>query len=171
MRVKQLLGSLLLAGLLSQMGSTWADVLHLQNGKVIRGKVERLVGELIEYQSNGLGINPAGGNQGTITRMELSNRHDVVEIRNRQKLFGQIIYIDPYKIEIQTGKGLLQVKRRRVSNIVLGTPNQQPVNDLLENTSQQFTQLNPKKPAATMPADFNPADMGSMFPTNDEIEP
>lgn len=136
----------------------WADVLHFHNGKVVRGKVKRIAGELIEFRPSG---QPMWlGSVERIQRLTLSSRQDVVETRNNHKYFGEILYIDKFKVEITTQTGRHEVPRWQVSNIVLGTPNHQPLHELMHSvqpsanapiTPSATTRIHPERPRVLDP--------------------
>jgi hypothetical protein len=114
-----------------------ADVLHFHNGKVLRGKIHRVTGDIIEFK-------PSYFNKQNIQRLTLTNRRDVVELLDDRKYFGEILYMDALKIEIITSTGISTLNRLLVKNIVAGSPIQQPMTDFAESIMQQTaTQAKP----------------------------
>lgn len=101
--------------------SAWADTIHFYNGKVQRGKIYRVTGDLIEFK-------PRFTQSQNIQRLTLTNRHDVVELRNGQKSFGEITYLDPFQVELATPTGRTKISRFFVRNLILGAPEAPPVN-------------------------------------------
>src|SRR5438045_3759690 len=92
-----LLGALAITLMQGICNSSRADMLHFYSGKVMQGKLSRVTGDLIEFiEGNGF------GDQQVVRRLTLSNRHDVVETRRNEKYFGEIIYVDKFKVDIQT---------------------------------------------------------------------
>ncbi len=123
-------------GLLALLTSTaWADVVHLHNGKVLRGKLSRATGDILEFKTDWL-------NRQNIQRLTLTNRRDVIELNSGQKHFGEIIYVDKFQIDMKTATGLVKIPRYKIHNIVLGTPLQQPMNDFMESVGQQASSQN-----------------------------
>src|SRR5689334_22531625 len=80
------LGLLLTANSLSL-----ADIIHFYNGKSTRGKVFNVTGDIIEFR-------PSFSRLQTFQRLTLANRYDIVEMRNFQKFFGEVIYADGFSI-------------------------------------------------------------------------
>ena len=115
--------ALSLAVLMSHGGlAAWADVLHFYQGAHQRGKIYRVTGELIEFKPE-----DARGDVSVIRRIRLSDRRDVVEMRDGQKHFGEILYADRFKIDLQTAQGNRKLSRWRVKNLVMGSPSQNPL--------------------------------------------
>jgi|GEM_PF-2986349 len=98
-----------------------ADVLHFHSGKVMQGKLSRVTGDLIEFAEGG-----GFGNLQVVRRLTLSNRRDVVETRRDERYFGEIIYVDKFKVDMQTATGMVKINRLLVKNVVMGTPMEQP---------------------------------------------
>jgi hypothetical protein len=109
-----------------------ADIIHMYNGKVIHTKIKRVTGEIIEYTGALTG-------RSDVKRIELTSRRDVVETRNGRKYFGEIIYIDKFKVEMQTPTGRTKINRLLVINIVLGTPKIEAPEDYVESNRQQYS--------------------------------
>jgi hypothetical protein len=105
----------------------WADVVHFSDGQVVRGKLNRVTGDLIDFKRRGEFF--LLSNQEIIQRIRLTNRHDIVELRNSQKYFGEIVYVDKFKIELKTATGNLKINRLKVTNIILGSPSNTPTPD------------------------------------------
>lgn len=97
-----------------------ADVVHFHNGKVLRGKLSGATGDLFEFK-------PSFFRTQSFQRLELTNRHDIIEMRNMQKFFGEIIYANSSVVEIATAAGHTQLNRWLIRNIVLGAPDELPV--------------------------------------------
>jgi hypothetical protein len=139
--------------LFTAMPPAHADVVHFYNGKVLRGKISRLTGDIIEFNASGLSTDNEA-----FERLTLTNRHDVVDIRGGKRLFGEIIYIDKFKVELSTASGLVKISRRKVKNIVLGTPKQQPMDNFMESMRQSTPQ--PAEPTPGMvPVNFSSPDL------------
>lgn len=122
--------SLVVAGFLGALAITLthgasnicrADVLHFHSGKVMQGKLSRVTGDLIEFAEGG-----GFGNLQVVRRLTLSNRRDVVETRKNERYFGEIIYVDKFKVDMQTPTGMVKINRLLVKNVVMGTPMEQP---------------------------------------------
>lgn len=175
---------LCLALLAGSVPASLADVLHFHNGKVVRSKLHRVTGELVEFK--GL------GEKGTVSRLNLTNRRDVVELLGGEKLFGEILHVDKFRLEIMTPAGRRLLHRWKVKNVVMGTPAQQPVNDYVEAMQQQFERhqqpvapqqsavppvmmvpgwpsspSSPDHPVVTAPPRSSIDDAGIMFPEYD----
>lgn len=115
-------------------GNSLADVLHFHSGKILRGKVSRVTGEIIEFTEG-----DSFGSKQNVKRLTLSNRCDIVETRKGEKYFGEIVYIDKFKIDMQTGTGMVKINRLRVSNVIMGTPMEQPTESTLNRIPLQST--------------------------------
>lgn len=116
------------------------DAVYFHNGKVMNGKVKRVTGEIIEF-SAGL------DSPQTIRRLTLSNRNDIVETRDGQKYFGEIVYIDAFRIEMATSTGKVRLNRLLTRSIVLGSPLQQPMTDYADTLQRRIdTQAQPVMP-------------------------
>ena len=148
---KSILGIGLGAGLLAGICvPASADVLHFYNGKTLQGKVSRVTGDIIEFK-------PDWFNSQFIERITLTNRRDIVETRTGKKYFGEIIYIDKFQVELQTAAGRTKLNRLLVKSIVVGSPLQAPMNDLVENMpSAAKTNTTVRVQPATKPAKPEP---------------
>jgi hypothetical protein len=104
--------------------SCLADVLNFHNGKVVHGKLERLTGDIIEFKEAG-----PFGNRMHVARLKLTNRHDIVAVHGFKRYFGEILYLDRFKLELKTATGLVSLNRLKLSNIILGSPAEQPVSN------------------------------------------
>lgn len=114
-----------------------ADVIHMHNGKVVRGKIHRVTGDIIEFK-------PDLWNKQNIQRLTMTNRRDVIELIDNSKYFGEILYIDAFRVEVITAIGKVKLNRFLVKNIVLGSPDQNQMNDFAETVMQQTgTQAKP----------------------------
>ncbi|HEY9686097.1 MAG TPA: hypothetical protein V6C52_03885 [Coleofasciculaceae cyanobacterium] len=135
---KATLGTTLCLGFLAgNLLLAQADVLHFHNGKVLRGKIHRVTGDIIEFK-------PGRFSKQNIQRLTLTNRRDVVELNDDRKYFGEILYMDALKVEIITSTGISTLNRLLVKNIVVGSPIQQPMTDFAESLMQQTaTQAKP----------------------------
>ncbi len=133
-----------LAILAASLPLSWGDVIHFYNGRVVRTKIYRVTGELIEFK--GLGT------KGDVQRINLTNRRDVVEVSGNRKYFGEILYMDRFRVEMQTAAGRRRINRWMVKNIVMGTPAQQPVNDYVEAVQQQYERSQTPPPASDLPS-------------------
>lgn len=102
--------------------TSFADIVHFANGNSVRGKLDRLTGDIIEFRHS----KHLFGNLDYFKRIQLTDRHDVVETHDGQKYFGEIIYLDDFILEIQTGSGSVRINRLRLTNLVLGSPLQSP---------------------------------------------
>lgn len=98
-----------------------ADVIHLHEGKTVRCTIKRITGDIIEFNQGRFAT------QESIQRIRLTNRHDIVETRDNKKFFGEVVYIDKFKIELSTPTGRKRINRLLVRNLVLGTPAELPV--------------------------------------------
>jgi hypothetical protein len=79
-----------------------------------------VTGDLIDFKPRFFRIQ-------SFQRLHLMNRRDVVEMRNMEKIFGEIMYADGFHVEIITASGRTKLNRFLIKNIVLGTPEQPPV--------------------------------------------
>jgi hypothetical protein len=149
-------GLTLVVGLLASQWvalSGFADVLHMQNGKVLRGKLERVTGDILEFHSDGL-----FGSTQDVPRIHLSNRHDMVETYGHHTVYGEIVYMDKFQVDIQTAGGVMRINRWKIKDIVLGTPMQQPaLPDAAANATQTISlpggmEENSHNAANTVPA-------------------
>jgi hypothetical protein len=110
--------------------TAFADVLHFYDGQLLRGDVKRVTGDIIEFKQQGM-----FGSRENIARLRLSNRHDIVETLTGTRHYGEIFYVDKFKIELKAASGMVHINRLKVKNIVMGTPMQQPE---LPNTPSAF---------------------------------
>ena len=95
-----------------------ADVVHFANGLSVRGKLDRVTGDIIEFRRS----HHFFGNLDYFKRIQLTDRHDVVETREGNRYFGEIIYVDGLKVEVQTATGAVRINRMKITNVVLGSP-------------------------------------------------
>ncbi|MGG2352430.1 hypothetical protein ACE4Z7_24855, partial [Salmonella enterica] len=72
----------------------FADLLHYHNGATAQGKVFRITGDIIEFKTRGF------GGKEYIKRLTLNNRNDIIETWGNKKYFGELIYIDKFKVEL-----------------------------------------------------------------------
>ncbi|WP_373532614.1 hypothetical protein [Vampirovibrio sp.] len=131
----------------------WADLMHFENGKVVRGKLDRLTGDIIEFKEAGL-----FGSKLHIARIQLSNRHDVVETLGNKRYFGEIVYLDRFKLELKTTTGMVNLNRLKLTNIVMGAPAEQPVSgsDMMRLAPQFSTSQSAAQPMVQFPAGAEP---------------
>lgn len=147
--------SLALLILASAVSPCLADVLHFHSGKIMRGKVNRVTGDIIEFTEGDV-----FGNKEHVKRLLLSNRRDMVQTRDKEKLYGEIIYVDKFKIDLQTATGLKKINRLRVTNVVMGTPMEQP-----GESAWNRSPIQPIMPEAMSPAPTtNPYSAPGMYP-------
>lgn len=115
----------MVGGLLALLpASGFADVAHFLSGKSVEGKLYRVTGDFIEFKE--------GNNYGSkinIHRIQLTNRHDIVEVKSKKCYFGEIVYVDRFKLDLMTATGLVSINRLKISNVVIGSPAQQPVSN------------------------------------------
>lgn len=132
---------LILSVLFSCATPAFADTLHFVNGKIVRGKLDRVTGDIIEFRENS-----NYGSKMNIHRIQLTNRHDIIETRGDKRYFGEIVYLDRFKLDLRTATGLVKLNRLKITNVVVGTPAEQPVS---------HTDVMPLAPAAAgaMPTD------------------
>ncbi|WP_303675154.1 hypothetical protein [Vampirovibrio chlorellavorus] len=102
-----------------------ADVMHFMNGKLVQGKLDRVTGDLIEFREDS-----NFGSKMNIHRIQLTNRHDVVEVNRKKRYFGEIVYLDKFKLDLKTATGMVKLNRLRIRNVVIGSPADQPVSNL-----------------------------------------
>ncbi len=119
-----------LIGIVALTPPGWCDRINLYNGHVIHAKINEIVGDLIVY-------NASVGDSGSVNRLEITNRQDVVRLFNGIKYLGEIIYLDNLKVEIRTPTGRKKVWRLWVKELVLGTPLNQPETDYIESPRQR----------------------------------
>jgi hypothetical protein len=120
-----------------------ADMVHFANGNNVRGKLDRMTGDIIEFRRS---TKHLFGNLDYCKRIQLTDRHDVVETRSGQKFFGEIIYVDGFMLEIQTASGAVRINRLTISNVVLGSPLQPPKGPAMNQVSPQQGALPPEPP-------------------------
>lgn len=104
---------------------SWADVMHFMNGKLVQGKLDRVTGDLIEFREKS-----SFGSKMNVHRIQLTNRHDVVETGRKKRYFGEIVYLDKFKLDLKTATGMVKLNRLRIRNVVIGSPADQPVSNL-----------------------------------------
>lgn len=124
-----------------------ADMVHFANGNSVRGKLDRLTGDIIEFKR---AKHLFGGSLDYFKRIQLTDRHDVAETRDGHKYFGEIIYLDGFVLEIQTASGAVRLNRMSLTNVVLGSPLQPPkvpaMNQLPIQQGSQSTMSAPEPP-------------------------
>jgi hypothetical protein len=113
-----------------------ADVVHFHDGKTLRGRLGNVTGDILEFK-------PSFFRTQQFQRLTLSNRNDVIEMRNQKKLFGQIVYADDYTVEIDTSSGRTKINRFLIRNIVVGAPTQPPVDIPTQAETSNQTMLAP----------------------------
>lgn len=145
---------LMLVGL--TLGVLWsgvasADTLHFLNGKIVRGKLDRVTGDIIEFREKS-----GYGSKINIHRIELTNRRDVVETRGDKRYFGEIVYFDRFKLDIRTSTGLIKLNRLMITNVVVGTPAERPVSntDVMPLAPTAASTLKSDKPMVHFPAGY-----------------
>src|ERR1700744_4968817 len=111
--------SLLLSSLVP-FNQAQADVIHLATGQTVRGKVGRVTGDIIGFQRD-TGHFSFFTPEESIQRLRLTNRHDVVETRNQETVYGEILYVDRFRVELRTSSGTASIPRINIKNIVLGS--------------------------------------------------
>ncbi len=111
--------------LTSCIPQSWADVMHFMNGKLVQGKLDRVTGDIIEFREKS-----NFGSKMNVHRIQLTNRHDVVETSRKKRYFGEIVYLDKFKLDLKTSTGLVKLNRLRIKNVVIGSPGDQPVSNL-----------------------------------------
>jgi hypothetical protein len=96
------------------MPGAQADTFHMYDGKVIQGNVIDCTGDIIRYRQGRL-------IQGTLKRLELRSKWDVVTLKDGQVFEGEIVYIDDFKIELRSSNmGKYSIWRIKVKDIVFG---------------------------------------------------
>ncbi len=134
-----------------------ADLVHFANGNNVRGKLERMTGDIIEFRRS----KHFFGSMDFFKRIQLTDRHDVVETHNGQKYFGEIIYMDDLTLEIQTASGNVSLSRLALTNVVLGSPLYTPNTPPMSQVSVQPQVAAPEPPNmnnAEQPATISPTD-------------
>ena len=89
------------------------DTVKLYNGQVVEGKLLDLTGELIRFRT-------AKGGTTTIKRLEAAGRQDIVQTRGKQVYNGEILYVDPFKLEVETPAGRVRLWRAMVKRVSIG---------------------------------------------------
>jgi hypothetical protein len=125
----------------------FADVVHFANGNTVQGKLDRLTGDIIEFRRNSRFM----GNLDYFKRIQLTDRHDVVETRDRKKYFGEIIYLDNFILEIQTSVGSVRLKRMELTDVVLGSPAQTPTVPAMNQVPPRQLVTAPEPPETEQP--------------------
>lgn len=145
--------ALILGILLSATTPALADTMHFLNGKIVRGKLDRVTGDIIEFRES-----TNYGNKVSIHRIELTNRHDIVEVRGDKRYFGEIVYFDRFKLDIRTTTGLIKLNRMKITNVVVGTPAEQPVShrDVMPMAPTATGNMPTTKPMVHFPAGNEP---------------
>ncbi len=118
----------------------FADMIHYVNGKIVKGKLDRVTGDIIEFRETN-----RFGSAIQVHRIELTNRHDVV-MTKKCNYFGEIVYLDRFKLDLRTATGLVNLNRLKIKNVVLGSPNDQPV------SNTQVMQLAPESAVSNAPS-------------------
>lgn len=142
-----------------------ADIVHFANGNNLLGKLDRVTGDIIEFKHSLHFF----GSMDYFKRIQLTDRHDVVETRNGKKYYGEIIYLDGLTLEIQTSSGTLRLNRMELAGVVMGSPSDKPIApDMRPVTPQDpdFPTESPSKDGIktisdtrpTKPASFNQFD-------------
>lgn len=119
-----------------------ADVVHFANGNSVRGKLDRVTGDIIEFRRS----KHFYGNLDYFKRIQVTDRHDVVETHDGQKYFGEIIYLDDFLLEIQTASGAVRINRMNLTSVVLGSPVQTPNVPAMNQLPTQQAGLPPEPP-------------------------
>ena len=119
-----------------------ADIVHFANGNKVRGKLDRVTGDIIEFRRS----NHFFGDLDYCKRIQLTDRHDVVETTDGKRYFGEIIYLDGFILEIQTTTGAVRLKRMELSSVVMGSPSQSPNVPKMKTVSPQEAGLPPEPP-------------------------
>jgi hypothetical protein len=138
------LGLALCGGLCS---ASFADVVHFANGNTVQGKLDRLTGDIIEFRRS----RHFFGNLDYFKRIQLTDRHDVVETRDGQKYFGEIIYLDGFILEIQTAVGSVRLRRMDLAAVVLGSPAQTPNVPMMNQVPTGQSVTAPEPPDSEQP--------------------
>ena len=134
--------SLTIALSLGFWNSSSADLVHFANGNNLRGKLDRMTGDIIEFRRS----KHFFGNMDYFKRIQLTDRHDVIETRSGQKYFGEVIYMDDLTLEIQTAAGNVRLNRMALTNVVLGSPLQAPHTPGMNQVSLLQQQFTPPEP-------------------------
>jgi hypothetical protein len=105
-------------------GPVWADMLYFQDGHSVKGKVNRVTGDLIELKSpNARGFSRLWEHAPQMVRRnELMNRQDKLETLDKKTYTGEVIYMDSHSLELRTSMGKINVPRYRIKQLVLGEP-------------------------------------------------
>jgi hypothetical protein len=127
---------------------SWADVMHFMNGKLVQGKLDRVTGDIIEFREKS-----SLGNKMNVHRIQLTNRHDVVETSRKKRYFGEIVYVDKFKLDLKTASGLVKLNRLKIRNVVIGSPADQPVSNL--EVMPLAPQNNPPEMSGTPAASYS----------------
>lgn len=115
-KIGSLLGVfILLQTLLMPLALARYDIIHLYNGKVMRGKIIASPGELIRVRT---GV----GAETSIPRIQINGRDDIVLTTNHKLYRGEINYIDPFQLEIVTEHGRFKIWRMLINKIIMGVP-------------------------------------------------
>lgn len=91
-----------------------ADTVNLINGTTLRGKIERITGEIINIETD----------EGfmKLTRIQVVNNIDFVKIGFFDKKFvtGKVFSANSSNVELKTADGLLQIPRYKVRDMIIG---------------------------------------------------
>lgn len=138
--------TLLASGLFSSLTAEAKDHLNFYNGRTMDTRITAVIGDLIEYKNG-------NGKTGTVNRLQLTNRQDIVKTGANQIYTGEILYMDRHNIDIRTPMGIQQVARRWVKEIVLGLPKNEYKTSFMESPHQLLKDkkrlnmgVHPKKP-------------------------
>jgi hypothetical protein len=147
-----------LALCLGSLAPALADIVHFANGNNLLGKLDRVTGDIIEFKHSLHFF----GSMDYFKRIQLTDRHDVVETRHGKKYYGEIIYLDGLTLEIQTTSGTLRLNRMELAGVVMGSPSDKPtVPDMRPVQDPNFPTEAPPKDGIKTISDTRPAKPAS----------
>jgi hypothetical protein len=108
---------ILLAVLWLAQGLAWSelDTIYLANGQVIKGKVEQITGEYIEYKTT-------TGATSLVQRIQLASRRDILETNKERKYLGEVKNMGTFIIEMVTAQGTKEIWRMYKKRMIMGIP-------------------------------------------------
>jgi hypothetical protein len=92
------------------------DVVNLHNGQAVRGRLLSSPGELI-WIRNEL------GQETVIRRLEVNTRQDMIVTLDNKIHYGEIEYIDAYKVFLLSPQGKQRIWRLKIKSMMIGAPN------------------------------------------------
>jgi hypothetical protein len=103
---------------LAALPPAMADSFHMASGKVIVGKTEDIVGEMIYYK--------AKTGHHSLRRLDLASDEDQIILYNGNTYRGRVYFSDAYNIEVKTAQGPMHLLKIWLKDIKYGLPGLAP---------------------------------------------